>query len=416
MASKLSLNLFGEIIIIDCPTTLVELREIISEKFVFKKSDTEELILLYSKESKIINIKSEEDYKIFLNSKISQIIIDISKNSYISHENIMKLKNEKEIDDKKINELIKQNEEYKKLLSTQFIPQEKQIIEISKQIQELYDKRKKLIKYIKTEKGKLIKMKKNNDKAIDELGKKLSIKNYKHNTLEKDIISYKKRSNNITKQLNKKRQNTLQNLKLAKIIDTNSYENRKTSPFITSSQISIKNSNHKSNNKINYIRKRSPLLGHDAGKEKKISNNNDNKNNINPFNEENEENKNQKQKFEKIAEIICNRIKGINVITNDNDKNQIRNNSEKKEKTIKIKDKKEIQKKHQFENKKIIVKNNDIVKKHLINGNQKYEHLINSSKEIFKSLNIKKQDDNNNGLNSKKKSKNSYNSRTTKNH
>ena len=326
----------------------------------------------------------------------------------------MKLKNEKESDEKKLNELIKQNEEYKKLLSTKFIPQKKQIIEISKHIQELYDKRKKLIKYIKNEKGKIIKMKKNNDKAIDALEKKIGFKNKKQITLEKDIISYKKRNNYTFKQLNKKRQNTLQNLKLAKIIDNNSYEKRKTSPFIASSYNSIKNINNKSNHKINYIRKISPLLGHDIGKEKKTNINNENKNNINPFNEEKEEAKIQKQKFEKIAEIIGNTIKGINDITNDkiNDKNQNKNNSEKKEKKI-MKEKKEISKKLQFENKKIIVKNNDTVK-HLINGNKKYEHLLNSSKEIFKSSNIKKQQ-NNNALKSKKGSKKSYNSKTTKN-
>ena len=71
---------------------------------------------------------------------------------------------------------MKQNDEYKKLLSTKFITQKQEIIEISKQIQELFSKRKKLIQYIKIEKGKIMKSKKNNDKAIIELQKKLGLK------------------------------------------------------------------------------------------------------------------------------------------------------------------------------------------------------------------------------------------------
>ena len=144
-SSKINLNLFGEIVNIEPPSNLIELREKISENFVLNKSDAEELILSYTKESKSINIEKEEDYKIFLESKINQIKIDISQNSHIYQENLSQLKEEKENDEKKLNELLKQNEEYKKLLSTKFINQKQEIIDITKQIQELFSKRKKLI-------------------------------------------------------------------------------------------------------------------------------------------------------------------------------------------------------------------------------------------------------------------------------
>ena len=65
-SSKINLNLFGEIVNIEPPSNLIELREKISENFVLNKSDAEELILSYTKESKSINIEKEEDYKIFL--------------------------------------------------------------------------------------------------------------------------------------------------------------------------------------------------------------------------------------------------------------------------------------------------------------------------------------------------------------
>ena len=194
-SQKIALNLFGEIVNIDSSPNLTELRQKISEKFVLKKADADELILTYIKDSKTLQIHNEDDYKTFLESKIGNIQIDISQNSHIYQENLTKLKEEKEKDEKKLNDLLKQNEEYKKLLSTKFISQKQEIIEITKQIQELFNKRKKLVQYIKIEKAKIIKMKKNNDKAIGDLEKKLGIKKSKLNRTENNLSAYKKRKN-----------------------------------------------------------------------------------------------------------------------------------------------------------------------------------------------------------------------------
>ena len=385
-SSKINLNLFGEIVNIEPPSNLIELREKISENFVLNKSDAEELILSYTKESKSINIEKEEDYKIFLESKINQIKIDINQNSRICRENLSKLKEEKENDEKKLNELIKQNEEYKKLLSTKFINQKQEIIDITKQIQELFSKRKKLIQYIKVEKGKIIKLKKNNDKAIIDLHKKLGLKTNKVK-MENDSSLYKKKKFRRFKKYNKKRENIIQNKNYYRTL---SKEKRKNSPLSTN-EISIQS--YKNNNKMNIKRKTSPLLGQE-NKEKKVINNNDSKNNMNPFYEEKEESKGQKQKFVKIAEIICNTIKSIKDITKKKKEEKINVPvlPDKKVKNFRINKNEKIQMEENNESKKNIEKKNEIGN-NLINKHQKYENLLSLNKEKPKNLSVKKNDE-----------------------
>ena len=406
-SSKLNLNLLGETVNIDPPSDLTELKEKISEKYVLKKSDTDELILSYIKDSKNINIQSEDDYKAFLESKINQIKIEINQNSNLNQENITKLREEKINDEKKLNELLKQNDEYKKLLSTKFITQKQEIIEISKQIQELFSKRKKLIQYIKIEKGKIMKSKKNNDKAIIELQKKLGLKaNTKIKTESENDTNnhiYKKKNFRKLRKLNKKAENIFH--KYNKYYRTLSKEKRKNSNSPSPKMpmdFSVRNENNKVYNKINLNlnikRKTSPMSGNEiSAKERKIININDSKNNINPFNEEKEkeEAKAQKQKFVKIAEIICNTIKNKNDVIND-----------KKDKKINIpnmpitQDKKSKNKTNKNENKaeenneikKGVEKKNEVVN-NLINRHQKNEHLLVANKEKSKNFSVKQNDE-----------------------
>ena len=403
-SSKLNLNLLGETVNIDPPSDLTELKEKISEKYVLKKSDIDELILSYIKDSKNINIQSEDDYKAFLESKINQIKIEINQNSNLNQENITKLREEKINDEKKLNELLKQNDEYKKLLSTKFITQKQEIIEISKQIQELFSKRKKLIQYIKIEKGKIMKSKKNNDKAIIELQKKLGLKaNTKIKTESENdtnsIINNKKKLRKFRK-FSKKTETIFH--KHNKFYRTLSKENRKNSNSPSPKmpmEISLRNEKNKIYNKINFNinakRKASPMSGHDiSSKERKIININDSKNNLNPFNEEKEkeEVKAQKQKFVKIAEIICNTIKSKNDATNDK-KVPIAQDKKLKNKTNKNENKME----ENNEIKKNVEKKNEFVN-NLINKHQKYEHLLVANKEKSKNSSVK--------LNDEKKSEN----------
>ena len=388
-SQKINLDLFGEIVTIDSPPNLIDLRLKISEKFILKKADADELILTYKKDSKNIQIDNEEDYKTFLESKIGQIQIDISQNSQIYQENLIKLKEEKEKDENKLNELLKQNEEYKKLLSTKFISQKQEIIEITKQIQELFSKRKKLVQYIKIEKGKILRLKKNNDKSIADLEKKLGIKNSKVNKTENIINIYKKRRNRKLKKYFTKKENNLYNQKFYSI----SHEKIKNPSIKNPPDSSFPGINIKNINRIKFKRKTSPLSGDEALREKKIINTNENKNNLNPFNDENEEAKGQKQKFVKIAEIICNTIKSINDIANDKTQNKnvsvTQEKKEKKDKNIKLKEKekekKEIQEKPQSERNEELKNKNAENKKETINNKaQKNERVLLSNKEKTK--------------------------------
>ena len=388
-SQKINLDLFGEIVTIDSPPNLIDLRLKISEKFILKKADADELILTYKKDSKNIQIDNEEDYKTFLESKIGQIQIDISQNSQIYQENLIKLKEEKEKDENKLNELLKQNEEYKKLLSTKFISQKQEIIEITKQIQELFSKRKKLVQYIKIEKGKILRLKKNNDKSIADLEKKLGIKNSKVNKTENAINIYKKRRNRKLKKYFTKKENNLYNQKFYSI----SHEKIKNPSIKNPPDSSFPGINIKNINRIKFKRKTSPLSGDEALREKKIINTNENKNNLNPFNDENEEAKDQKQKFVKIAEIICNTIKSINDIANDKTQNKnvsvTQEKKEKKDKNNKLKEKekekKEIQEKPQSERNEELKNKNAENKKETINNKaQKNECVLLSNKEKTK--------------------------------
>lgn len=390
--SKLTLNLFGEIVTVDTPQNLIDLRQKISEKFVFQKSDVDELILIYTKESKNINIETEEDYKAFLDSKINKIQIDISQSSHIYQENLTKIKEEKENDEKKYNELIKQNEEYKKLLSTKFIAQKQEIIDISKQIQELFTKRKKIVKYIKMEKAKILKMKKSNDKAIAGLEKKLGLKSNKQIKNENSINICKNKHKKNKKIKIEKRDNSYQNKKL----QNSSQERKNNSPIRTPPEISIQNISNKNYNKINIRRRTSPVSGSNMVKEKKIIGYNENKifNSTNPFYEEKEEIKGQKYKYSKntkISELICNTIKNRNDVGTDKNINK---KNVTNDKNIKNRDKKDIPEKHvnevcdELNKKNNIEKANEVVN-NLIKKPQKYEHLLSNSKEKVKNMNKK---------------------------
>ena len=391
-ASKITLNLFGEIILVDTPQNLVDLKQKISEKFFFKKSDIDDLIIFYTKDSKTINIETEEDYKSFLDSKINKIKIDISHNNQIFQENNTKKKEEKEINEKKFNELLKQNEEYKKLLSTKFIAQKQEILDISKQIQELYTKRKKIIQAIKTEKAKIIKMKKNNDKAIAEIEKKIGLKNTKQNKGDDNInnnyiytFKQKLKQNRKIKNNCWKRENSYQNKKIHNI----SLEKRNSNSKInTPPEIKIPNTNNKNNLK----RKTSPVINNNCNmREKKNINENKIYNSTNPFNpfneekEEKEEIKEQKLKSIKISEIICNTIKNINDVNTDKNCNKKKTSNQ--EKSIRNKEKSEMLEKSQSEgNNPQLEKTNEVLN-NLINKPQKYEHLLSYSKEKIKNTN-----------------------------
>lgn len=396
--TKLSLNLVGEIINIEPPSTFRELKQKISENSNFKKS-IYELKLYYNKESKPIYIDTEEDYKDFLDTKINQIQIDTKKNVYLYQDNLITPKEEKSNDEKKLNELIKQNDEYKKLLSTKFTSEKQEITEISKQIKELFAKRKKLFQYIKVEKEKIIKMKKSNDKSIAELEKKIGLKNMNKNKTVSNMNSYAKKRGKL-KKINYL-ENIIQNYK------NDSLEKTKNSqPNSTPPELKVIMGN-KINYKINLKRRTSPNVRHNFGKIKKLIIFNEHKNTTNPFNDYIDESKIKKPKQIKISQIINNKIKSINDISLD--KNILKKNiltQERTKENIKTKFRKGPQK-HQSERNIYFSKNSKEIATEtlnkLINKHQKYEQLLPQNNE--RNTNHK----NNEKANGKKRKKNSKN-------
>ena len=98
--SKLTLNFFGDSVVVPKPKDLPSLRRIISLKFFLTEKDAEEILLNYTKKGEQISITTEEDYEAFFKSKINKIDLDISEKSQIYEESFKKLQ-EESLKDKK---------------------------------------------------------------------------------------------------------------------------------------------------------------------------------------------------------------------------------------------------------------------------------------------------------------------------
>lgn len=105
--SSLILSFFNEEVPIILPKSLPDLFSQISKSFLLSLEDSKELILTYKDiNSKNIEIKDENDYKIFLDKKISKIILDINQESEI-YKNELKEQEKIVKNQKKLNNLIK---------------------------------------------------------------------------------------------------------------------------------------------------------------------------------------------------------------------------------------------------------------------------------------------------------------------
>ena len=90
----INLIFFDEQVTIDTPKDLDSLRTKISEKYSLSSSDSAEIILFYTKDSKKIYIENGNDFDKFKESKISTIFLDVNKNSKLYLDNIAKIKEE----------------------------------------------------------------------------------------------------------------------------------------------------------------------------------------------------------------------------------------------------------------------------------------------------------------------------------
>ena len=64
--NKITLNFFGEIVSVEKPTNLSDLRNEISKLFCFTPQDASEIVLTYNDKGDQIIISNENDFKTFL--------------------------------------------------------------------------------------------------------------------------------------------------------------------------------------------------------------------------------------------------------------------------------------------------------------------------------------------------------------
>ena len=95
--NNLSLNFFGEKVNIKIPETLANLRQQISEKFLFSPSETAEILISYGKDLGKKLIETEKDFEDFIKKKIFKIDLDVDPKSQIFQESLLKLKTESEL-------------------------------------------------------------------------------------------------------------------------------------------------------------------------------------------------------------------------------------------------------------------------------------------------------------------------------
>lgn len=181
--SKITLDFFGEINQTDKPKSLSSLRQEISRLFFFTKEDAEEILLYYNNRSKKekVYIENEEDLNKFLSTKIDTIYLDINQKSKIYIENLNKLKKETMTNKTKLEELLKKNDELKKLKETKFAKEKKELKAIEEKIKELTERKKQLNLVISKGMCKIGEEIKKNSKKIKKLKKKFILKSIPSN-------------------------------------------------------------------------------------------------------------------------------------------------------------------------------------------------------------------------------------------
>ena len=173
--SKITLNFFDEELIIDKPQSLSFLRSKISELFGLSLDDATEIILSYKDENDNISISTEEDLKIFLESKNEKKInLSISQESKLFKENLQRMQNDMN-DKKELARLYKERGELKKMKKEKSEAAKKKINEIQNQINQLTLARAKLYYETEVEVGQIKVALTKNEEKIFELKKKMGL-------------------------------------------------------------------------------------------------------------------------------------------------------------------------------------------------------------------------------------------------
>jgi len=173
--NKITLNFFGEIVSVEKPTSLDELRNKICDVFCFTPQDASEIVLTYNDNGDQTMISNENDFKTFIESKVGMIDLNISQQSQIYKENLNQLQEENSKDKALLEELLKKKEEFKKMKETKFVSEKEEMKEIKAKIMELRKRKMELRNKICSEMKQIWHEKMENDKKIAELQKKLGL-------------------------------------------------------------------------------------------------------------------------------------------------------------------------------------------------------------------------------------------------
>lgn len=175
--NKLILNFFGEEVTVETPKTLENLKQEISNKFLFSPSDVAELLVSYIKDLKKTFIKTEQDFLDFIKRNVYKVDLDISPDSQLFKKSILKLQEETEQNKKDLEELIKKKEELNKKKIELCDERAKVIKELGETIKEINRKRCKLIRETNKDKEKITGEINETNKKIVELQNKLGLPN-----------------------------------------------------------------------------------------------------------------------------------------------------------------------------------------------------------------------------------------------
>ena len=175
---RIILYFFSEEANINIPKTFQSLQEIISSNFFIDENNIKKINICYNNiDSKLLSINNENDYKSFLKKGIKNIYLDAGQNNEIYEEYLSQKEKKDESEDiKRLNILMKKDEEYNKLYETKFKKEEKELQEINELIENLNSIKAEIIKHINKNKKVLEKEHQKIKNEMSELKQKLGIK------------------------------------------------------------------------------------------------------------------------------------------------------------------------------------------------------------------------------------------------
>ena len=146
---KLSINFYGEEVSIQFPKDFISLKKEIAEKYQLSLSDILGIDITYQKNEAKKIIKSEIDFKSFLHSRVSNIILDINQSSSLFQKSLLDLQNKAKDDLSQLEMLKKKKEENKKKQEKEYEESKKKIDDLNKEIKVIGQKKLEYVKSIK---------------------------------------------------------------------------------------------------------------------------------------------------------------------------------------------------------------------------------------------------------------------------